>query len=423
MALVYFATLRLAFFGVEPVLPIDSFGARTLLVAAVCLNFGVAFRRQSPYLMTLALATGYVTAVAVGSPWFLLVSITLLSAIAVFARLRHNWPGLVFVAILFTDLAYLLWAINNPLLGGEYRLVKEPAFSPGIVLANVAILAAGTFLRREHELEDAATIVSALLNCAMGYGLFFFHSLAFGAGFATAHVAASFVFLGLAVVCWLKEHSQVCTFFYAMTGYLALSFAIIKAASVPEVFVWLSLQSLVVVSTAIWFRSRFIVVANFLIYVAVVAGYMLLARRETGISLGFGVVALVTARILNWKKDRLELKTELMRNAYLLSAFVIFPYGLYHLLPQVYVGLAWVGVALIYYAMNLVVRSIKYRWMGHATLLLTAIYLLAVGTRQFEPVYRILSFLVLGTVLLLISLIFSKQRSYQRAKSEEEPER
>ena len=46
--------------------------------------------------------------------------------------------------------------------------------------------------------------------------------------------------------------------------------AIIKASGVPELFVWLSLQSLVVVTTAIWFRSRFIVIANFLIYVAIV---------------------------------------------------------------------------------------------------------------------------------------------------------
>jgi hypothetical protein len=171
-----------------------------------------------------------------------------------------------------------------------------------------------------------------------------------------------------------------------------------------------------VVTTAIWFRSRFIVVANFLIYVAVVAGYVMVAKQESGISLGFGIVALVTARILNWKKDRLELKTELMRNAYLASAFVVFPYALYHLVPAAYVGLAWVGVALFYYGMNLVVRNRKYRWMGHATLLLTALYLLIVGTRQFEPVYRILSFLVLGTVLLVVSLIFTRAHGQSRAK-------
>ena len=61
-----------------------------------------------------------------------------------------------------------------------------------------------------------------------------------------------------------------------------------------------------------------------------------------------------------------------MRNAYLLSALVVFPYAVYHLVPGAWAGLAWVGVALLYYGMNLMVRNRKYRWMGHATLLFTA---------------------------------------------------
>ena len=203
------------------------------------------------------------------------------------------------------------------------------------------------------------------------------------------------------------------TFFYAMTGYAALSVAIFKASSVPAVFVWLSVQSVVVVATAIWFRSRFIVVANFLIYVAIVLGYIVVAERETGISLGFGLVALVSARILNWQQDRLELKTTLMRNAYLVGAWLVFPYALYHLVPGKHVGLAWVGLALGYYALNLLVQNQKYRWMGHATLLLTLCYVVVVGTSRFEPVYRVLSFLVLGTVLLVVSLVFTRLRKRQ----------
>jgi hypothetical protein len=170
----------------------------------------------------------------------------------------------------------------------------------------------------------------------------------------------------------------------------------------------------VVVATAIWFRSRFIVVANFLIYVAIVLAYMFVAKSESGISLGFGIVALVSARILNWQQGRLELKTGLMRNAYLTGAFIVFPYALYHLAPGRYVGLAWVGLALFYYAMNLIVRNQKFRWMGHATLLLTTVYIAVVGTSRFGPVLRVLSFLVLGTVMLVVSLIFTRLRSVAR---------
>ena len=45
-----------------------------------------------------------------------------------------------------------------------------------------------------------------------------------------------------------------------------------------------------------------------------------------------------------------------------------------------------------------------------ATLLLTMCYVIVVGTSRFEPVYRVLSFLVLGTVLLIVSLVFTRLR-------------
>ena len=104
-----------------------------------------------------------------------------------------------------------------------------------------------------------------------------------------------------------------------------------------------------------------------------------------------------------------------MRNAYLACAFLVFPYALYHLVPLALVGVAWVGLALAYYLMNLVVRNVKYRWMGHLTLLLTVLYVAVVGLTQIAPAYRIASFLLLGTVLLVVSLLFSKLRERRRA--------
>ena len=212
---------------------------------------------------------------------------------------------------------------------------------------------------------------------------------------------------------WVRERSRFATFVYSMTGYGALSMALIKANAVPDMFVWLSAQSLLVVTTAIWFRSRFIIVANFLIYLAVVAGYMILVQRETGISLVFVLVALTSARILNWQKDRLELKTELMRNAYLTSAFIVFPYALYHLVPGAWVALSWVGIALFYYLMTFLTKSRKYRWLGHNTLLLAVVYVLVMGIGKLQGTQRIVSFLVLGTVLLVVSLVFTMIRARQ----------
>ena len=235
-------------------------------------------------------------------------------------------------------------------------------------------------------------------------------------------MAASAVFLALAVTFWMTEHSRFSTFLYAMFGYMALSVALMKAFSPPGLFVWLSLQSLLVLSTAIWFRSRFIVVANFFIFLAIILGYLLVTEGENGMSLGFGVVALVSARILNWQQNRLELKTEMMRNAYLTSAFIAFPYALYFLMPSGYVVIAWVGVALFYYLMSALIKKQKYRWMGHLTLGISVLYVMVIGIIQLEQTYRIFSFLLLGIVLLVVSLIFTRARARRKSGESEPPE-
>ncbi len=232
-----------------------------------------------------------------------------------------------------------------------------------------------------------------------------------------AHLLAFAVLLALAIAFWIREESRYSTFVYALLGYAALSVAILKAFTPPGVFVWLSLESIVVVATAVWFRSRFIVVANFIIYLCVMAGYLFTAPQESGISLIFGVVGLLSARILNWQRDRLELRTEVMRNAYLAFAFLVFPYALYHLVPEGYRALSWVGIAMFYYLMNLLIQNQKYRWMGHLTLVLTVFFVVFVGLRHLEPVYRIVSLLVLGVVLIGVSLFFTRLKSRKRTEA------
>jgi uncharacterized membrane protein len=59
--------------------------------------------------------------------------------------------------------------------------------------------------------------------------------------------------------------------------------------------------------------------------------------------------------------------------------------------------------------------------MGHITLLFTTLYLVIVGTSRFEPVYRVLSFLALGTVLLIVSLVFTRLRKRKNEETTEAP--
>lgn len=415
MLLGFFATLRLFYFGARPVLAIDSAPGTAWLAVVVALNVALALRRRSPWLLGLAMTMGLVGALAVGTAAVVFAALPALEALGAIVAVRRHQPVLLLATLPAIYLAHLAWALNRPWIGRGFKLVADNPAALGVLLLYVAIFSAGSLWRRDRTPDDPVTILAVVFNCGVGYGLMLLQSLGLAAvPFAFFHFAAALGYLGLAVAFWRREASRIATFFLAMTGYLALTAAIVKTFSPPEVFLWLSGQSLVVVATALWFRSRLIVVANFVIFAGIVLAYISVAKVESGISLLFGVVALLTARILNWRKERLELKTELMRNAYLASAFVVFPYALAHIVPDAWVGVSWIGIALAYYAMNLIVRNPKYRWMGHLTLLLTVVQVVARGVTRLAPAYRILSFLALGTVLVVVSLVFSRLRARRR---------
>ncbi len=119
---------------------------------------------------------------------------------------------------------------------------------------------------------------------------------------------------------------------------------------------------------------------------------------------------------MNWQKHRLELKSELIRNAYLTIAFFIFPYALYHSLPREYVPLSWIGIAGLYFLMSLLLNNMKYRWMALLTLFLTAFYLAILGTTQLSPVFRVASFLGLGIALLIVSILYTRARNRKQVQ-------
>ena len=54
---------------------------------------------------------------------------------------------------------------------------------------------------------------------------------AYRGALAELHAAGFAVFLGIAIAFWLRAQSRIATFLYAMTGYMALSVAILKAVT------------------------------------------------------------------------------------------------------------------------------------------------------------------------------------------------
>ncbi len=408
--LLYFTTLRLKFFGTEPI--INETALETiLLIIAFVIALVIAVKRESNYLILLSIFLGYVTAIVSENPYTIFCLLILMSVFSVYFFLKNNWYAFLFLGIFFTYFTHLVWFINNPVIGNELKINSEPVINLLFLLLYSVVFTTGIRLRKEPVNENTVLIYSTFMNAAGCYGLFLLISIISKyESVAIYHMLASITFLAYATIFWIKEKSKYSTFIYAMLGYFALTMAIIFQVREPDYFALLCWQSIIVISTAIWFRSKFIILANFLIYIIIFITYLVMEGRISSISLSFGVVALLSARILNWKKDRLELKTEQMRNAYLLTALVIIPYALYHSMPEGWASVSWIGVAIIYYILSLLLKNKKYRWMALLTLGLTVGYVFIIGVSSSSSTYKIVSFLILGAVLILISLIYSRNK-------------
>ncbi len=100
-----------------------------------------------------------------------------------------------------------------------------------------------------------------------------------------------------------------------------------------------------------------------------------------------------------------------MRNAYLIIALFTIPYALYNFIPGGLVSISWVVLAFLYYYLSLILKNKKYRWMAILTLLLTVVYVFILGITSEDFTYKIVSFLVLGVVLVTVSLIYARLKA------------
>lgn len=408
--LVYFSVLRLHFFGAEATITsLPLIIAALLIVSGI--HFFVALKRNSIHFTYWSLLLGYTTALISDSAFFIFALIIAISSVAVYLRLKREWINLIFFGIFFSCLTHFMWFINNPFLGKPIEAVSLPV-NLLFILCYAVIFALSNILRQNDKEENYFVTAASFLNAGSAYALLLLTTYLSPFEYSGIyHLLGAIVFMALAVTFWVKEQSKLSTFVYAMTAYIALSFAIINLFSGSEIFILLCWQSFLVVSTAVWFKSKLIIVTNFIIYVCVFIAYLIAVQTVSLISISFGIVALLSARILNWKKEELELQTEQMRNAYLISALFIIPYALYHSLPVNIVSYSWLAVSLVYYWLSRLLNNKKYRWMSLATLLMTVVYVLIFGITTDETVDRILSLIVLGIILLLMSLIYTKKKT------------
>jgi hypothetical protein len=408
--IIYLASLRMHFFSLSPIITdITPVLVIVYLVSIILVFTGIKW--GSPYITALGFSAGYLSALIGDYSYLIFLTITLLAIQSSYLKIKLNWSGQLNFTIVLTYLVHLIWFINNPLLGNQLELQTNESVNLIFILIYQIIFTLAYFADKKYD-ENLPTAISILVITSMGYGLFLLITILSTPSLGQLyHLLASIIFLGFAILFFTQKQSRITTFYYAMTGYGALSIAIILQFDKPDFFMWLCWQSLIVVSTAVWFRSKFIIVANFFIFLLIFLAFLVLSVATSGISLSFGIVALLSARILNWKKDQLELKTEQMRNAYLLTALLIIPYSLFQMMPSGFVAFSWIAVAILYYIFSLLLKNVKYRYMSLATFLMTVIYVFILGITSQETIFKILSFLVLGAALIILSIIYARNRN------------
>ena len=120
------------------------------------------------------------------------------------------------------------------------------------------------------------------------------------------------------------------------------------------------------------------------------------------------LVAFITARFINWQKERLNIKTEHIRNLYLVSGFVMTLVAFYHAIPSSYITGSWICAAILFFIVGRLINNIKYRWLAIATLVASGLKLIFVDLANIDIVFRILMFLLLAIISISVSILYTK---------------
>ncbi len=418
--LLFYVTLRLHFFLDNPVLTSEAL-AIILLLIIVAGQLYYAVRRRSALNAGLAFIMAMMTAMVTDSTHMLLFLVTLTAAAATFFFFRYGWWKLLLFSIILVYLTFLTWFTGNPVMGRPFVIVASHQLGILYLFAIAASFSLVALENKNSQLSEGISISAIMLSGSIFSLLLLLFVLSF---FKTDYILIFSMItaycLSYAVVLNRSRSSwKFAPAFFALFGFMAMSIAVYGIYGFPNAYWLLAVQSLLVVSMALGFRNKLIVIMNTFLFFIMYVVYISTSSPVNEVNFSFAFVALATARILNWKKGRLEIKTEYLRNSYLLMAFIMVLYALYHALPGNWITLAWTITAIVYFVFSILLKNVKYRYMALATMLATAIYLFAIDLARVEIVYRVLAFLFLAIISIIISVYYTRKVKKSRKKEVE----
>ena len=395
--------------------PLIGYGAVLLLIAALMY---LGFRRKSQLMVVIVWILTAVTAIASNTTHLMLpLTVVIAASSLLFALRNRGWTGLV-ISIALVYFTFLVWILGNPIMNGSFEIISAHQ-SGYIYLFICAFLYSMLGLFPKAEDVPVPVIHSSIVMNGIGFSTilafivlgFFTDNYAFYFGLIAAFC------LGYSILLQSLGKWKTIASMYAIYSFVALSITIGGIYQFPLAYLLLAIQSLVVVIMALWFRSRFIIVMNTLLFVALLIAYLASAHLHVYTGFVFSGVALVTARIINWKKTRLEIRTEMIRNTYLFIGASLLLYSLHETVPVHLITLSWVLSAMLFFIISVLIRNVKYRWLAIITMVVSVFYLFIVDLKNISLGYRIVALLFISAVSLGISLFYNKRHQPKNENS------
>jgi hypothetical protein len=407
--LLFFVTMRLHFFTSSPLITNEKISVLLLLVL-VAFQVYISVRNRSQSFGSLSVLFLLTTAIISDSTHFMLPMVAIAAAGSTWYFYRLNWKTLLFATIFLTYITFFLWLFGNPFMNHPLQILEKHNSGVIYLFALGACFSAVLLLRKKDGSSDDYLIGVTFANGILFTLLLLIVVLRF---FSTDYVS---LFAVITVSCLaystLLHSNSDWNFgaaYYALYGFMAMSIALYGLVGFPRVYLLLSIQSLIVVSMALWFHNRLIVVMNSILFLSILSVYLLSSRSIDGINFSFALVPLVSARIINWKKSRLQIETDMMRNLYMIEGFIMMLIALSHAVPKHFVTLSWTMAALLYFLISILLKNIKYRYMALGTMICAAFYLFIIDLARIEIVYRVVALLFLAAISIGISMYYTNR--------------
>jgi len=405
--LLFFVTMRLHFFSLSPLIHQKVI---TIILLLMIIGYQVywAIRNRSQTLSVISVVFAIATSLVTDSTHLMLVIVTIAALASVFYFYRFRWSPLVFITICLSYFAFFLWLFGNPFLGHKMGMISEHHFGIIYLFLLGACFSSILLFRQKESGSDDFFIGVTFSNGIIFTLLLVLIVLKF---FVDDYVSLFWIIslscLLFSTLLYLRSDWNFASAYYSLYGFMAMSIAIYGLFGFPKIYFLLSVQSLVVVSMALWFKNRLIVVMNSLLFLTILFVYLLSANSINSANFSFALISIISARIINWQTSRLKLETHIIRNLYLIEGFVMVMYALYHALPKQFITLSWLMAALVYFLLSIVLRNVKYRYMALGTMICAAFYLFLIDLARIEIIYRVMALLFLAAISIGISMYYS----------------